>query len=137
MLRALATSARRGVVSLAPNARMRSQRRLYRVKLTSVGFCDNHGAAVRISNLRIRAPRADDRSAVWFNTAFRKVLEDFYANPDHFAPMSSVVPVSACCLNAAAPSRPPMPIDSTAELGTSINAPFSFKPSYSMFIARR
>ena len=34
-------------------------------------------------------------------------------------------------------SSPPMPIDSTAELGTSINAPFSFKPSYSMFIARR
>ena len=30
-----------------------------------------------------------------------------------------------------------MPIDSTALLGTSISAPFSFRPSYSMFIARR
>ena len=30
-----------------------------------------------------------------------------------------------------------MPIDSTALLGMSISAPFSFSPSYSMFIARR
>ena len=30
-----------------------------------------------------------------------------------------------------------MPIDSTALLGISMSAPFSFRPSYSMFIARR
>src|SRR4051812_25518175 len=45
--------------------------------------------------------------------------------------------VSCCCCSAAAPIRPPMPIDSTALLGISISAPFSFSPSYSMFIARR
>ena len=37
--------------------------------------------------------------------------------------------VSACWRSAAAPISPPMPIDSTAELGTSISAPFSFRPS--------
>jgi subtilisin family serine protease len=42
-----------------------------------------------------------------------------------------------CCRIAAAPSMPPMPIDSTALLGINIKAPFSFRPSYSMFIARR
>ncbi len=36
---------------------------------------------------------------------------------------------SFSCRSAAAPSSPPMPIDSTAELGTSISAPFSFRPS--------
>ena len=34
-----------------------------------------------------------------------------------------------CCLKAAAPNSPPIPIDSTAVLGTSINAPFSLSPS--------
>ena len=37
--------------------------------------------------------------------------------------------VSRCCCSAAAPSMPPMPIDSTALLGISISAPFSFSPS--------
>lgn len=46
-------------------------------------------------------------------------------------------PASICCSTAAAPSNPPSPIDSTAVLGTTINAPFSFSPSYRMFIARR
>lgn len=41
--------------------------------------------------------------------------------------------VRCCCANAAAPIKPPIPIDSTALLGTSIKAPFSFSPSYSMF----
>src|ERR1051325_9139634 len=50
----------------------------------------------------------------------------------------SPAPVArACCRSAAAPRRPPIPIDSTAVEGTSISAPFSFNPSYSMFIARR
>src|SRR5581483_3336603 len=40
-------------------------------------------------------------------------------------------------LRAAAPNMPPRPIDSTADDGTSINAPFSLRPSYKMFIARR
>jgi hypothetical protein len=40
------------------------------------------------------------------------------------------------CFSAAAPSMPPMPSESTALLGMSISAPFSFSPSYSMFIAR-
>lgn len=51
--------------------------------------------------------------------------------------LTSSPPASFDCRSAAAPSMPPMPIDSTAVLGTSINAPFSFNPSYSMFIARR
>ena len=41
----------------------------------------------------------------------------------------SPLPVNFCCLNAAEPIRPPMPIDSTALLGTSMSAPFSFRPS--------
>src|SRR5947209_3218766 len=45
--------------------------------------------------------------------------------------------VRACWRIAAMPMRPPIPIDSTAVLGTSISAPFSFSPSYSIFIARR
>src|SRR5687768_1411809 len=35
---------------------------------------------------------------------------------------------SVPCRMAAAPSIPPRPMDSTAVLGTSISAPFSFKP---------
>jgi hypothetical protein len=35
--------------------------------------------------------------------------------------------VSCCCASAAAPIKPPIPIDSTALLGTSINAPFSLR----------
>jgi hypothetical protein len=38
-------------------------------------------------------------------------------------------PLRLCCRRAAAPSRPPSPIDSTAVLGTIIKAPFSFRPS--------
>ena len=41
----------------------------------------------------------------------------------------SLPPVSVACRIAAAPSIPPMPIDSTALLGISISAPFSFSPS--------
>ncbi len=41
----------------------------------------------------------------------------------------SLFAMSSCCLKAAAPIKPPIPIDSTAVLGTSINAPFSFRPS--------
>ena len=40
-----------------------------------------------------------------------------------------VVPVSVCWRSAAAPISPPIPIDSTALLGMSISAPFSFSPS--------
>ena len=40
-----------------------------------------------------------------------------------------VVPVSVCWRSAAAPISPPIPIDSTALLGMSISAPFSFNPS--------
>src|SRR5262249_7683238 len=42
---------------------------------------------------------------------------------------SSAPAASFCCRSAAAPSNPPIPIDSTALLGMSINAPFSFRPS--------
>ena len=41
----------------------------------------------------------------------------------------SLPPTRPDCRSAAAPIRPPMPIDSTALLGTSISAPFSFRPS--------
>ena len=41
----------------------------------------------------------------------------------------SFPPVRLDCLSAAAPISPPMPIDSTALLGISISAPFSFSPS--------
>src|SRR5439155_26448970 len=54
-----------------------------------------------------------------------------------FASPVSAPPVRLFWRNAAAPISPPIPIDSTALLGISISAPFSFRPSYSMFIARR
>jgi len=38
-------------------------------------------------------------------------------------------PASDACRMAAAPSMPPIPIDSTALLGISMRAPFSFNPS--------
>ena len=41
----------------------------------------------------------------------------------------AVVSVSVFWRSAAAPISPPMPIDSTALLGMSISAPFSFSPS--------
>ncbi len=39
------------------------------------------------------------------------------------------LPVNFSWRMAAAPSRPPIPIDSTAVLGTNMSAPFSFSPS--------
>ena len=41
----------------------------------------------------------------------------------------SPLAVNVCWRSAAAPSMPPMPMDSTALLGISISAPFSFSPS--------
>ncbi len=42
---------------------------------------------------------------------------------------ASCPPASDACRMAAAPSMPPIPIDSTALLGISMSAPFSFSPS--------
>ena len=43
--------------------------------------------------------------------------------------VSRVVSVSVFWRSAAAPISPPIPIESRALLGTSISAPFSFRPS--------
>jgi hypothetical protein len=50
---------------------------------------------------------------------------------------ASPPPVRVDCRSAAAPINPPIPIESMALLGINMSAPFSFSPSYSMFIARK
>ncbi len=80
---------------------------------------------------------ADDRPVRMALCLPPQVLDgEHCASPYVLSGLSSP-PVSVFCRSAAAPRRPPMPMDSTAVLGTSISAPFSFNPSYSMFMARR
>ncbi len=50
-------------------------------------------------------------------------------SPIHRSAVWRVVSVSVFWRSAAAPISPPMPIDSSALLGTSISAPFSLRPS--------
>jgi hypothetical protein len=60
--------------------------------------------------------------------AITRVLSPgFYSDDSPLA--CSPLCVSFCCAKAAVPNRPPIPIDSTAVLGTIIIAPFSFSPS--------